>query len=172
MSRAHILSLQQRHLGSPPSLSPFGPAAGAFADQPQRMEPLYAGGGLHPGNPSAAATGSQISGFGRFPHQQQQVQDQACGGGGGVPSLGFGSVPRGQGGAPSEAATSFPGFGGVGAASSAASPTMSAWPADQKLVMAMAQNGPGDLNFVQCLETRHWQESSPSGGCDTLHPAM
>ena len=47
-----------------------------------------------------------------------------------------------QGGsAPSEAATSFPGFGGVGAAGSTASPSMSAWPADQKLAIALAVGG-------------------------------
>jgi len=116
--------------------SAFSALAEAYADQPQRPELPF--GGL-PVN--VTATGSQASGFGTY-STQQRAEDQLTAAGGGGSLLGYGSgAPRQGGGTPSEAATSFPGFGAVGAASSAASPSMSAWPADQKLAMALAVGG-------------------------------
>jgi len=139
MSRAHIQSLQHQRVGVLAASSAFDALASAYADQPQRLEPPFVGGSL-PIN--TTATGSQASGFGTYTTQQRAEDQLTAAAGGGGASLSYGGgTPHQGGGAPSEAATSFPGFGGVGAASSTASPSMSAWPADQKLVMAMTVGG-------------------------------
>ena len=133
LSRAHIQSLQHQRAGVPASPSMFrGAPAGAYAEQPQRPELPF--GGL-PVN--TTATGSQASGFGNY-STQQRAEDQVTAAG--SPALGYAGAPR-QGTAPSEAATSFAGFGGVAAAGSTVSPSMSAWPADQELAMALAVGG-------------------------------